>query len=108
MKHEETMFHSLLQEFLTHIYSYHDKFYIYFNTNYCTRLQHQTTCHKVGSTENTNMFLEGFHKVVKIVYLHHKHSKHCNSLLVTLIKISRNTAFDRLRKVEMDKQPQDL
>ena len=49
------------------------------------------------------MFLEAFHRVVKIGYLHYKQNKCVNSLLVALINISRNPAFQQVRKVEMDK-----
>ena len=49
------------------------------------------------------MFLEAFHRVLKIVYLHHKQNRRVDSLLVALIKIARNTAFERMRKLEMGK-----
>ena len=74
-----------------------------FNKNYCTRLHDWATCYRVGSTVNTNMFLEAFHRVLKIVYLHHKQNRRVDSLLVALIKIARNTAFERMRKLEMGK-----
>ena len=91
IKHKEAMFCSLLQEVTKHIYNHHKRFYSYFKTNYCTRLKHRATYYRVESTVNTNMFLEAFHRVLKIVYLHHKQNKHVNSFLVAFIKISRNT-----------------
>ena len=66
------MFRTLLQEFLTYIFNNHERFHLYFNTNYCTRLHDWATCYRVGSTVNTYVFLEAFHRVLKIVYLHHK------------------------------------
>ena len=70
---------------------------------YYTRLHDWATCYRVGSTVNTNMFLEAFHRVLKMVYLHHKQNRCVDSLLVVLIKIVRNMAFERMRKLEMEK-----
>ena len=96
MEREEAKFCTLLQEFLTYIFNNHERFHNYFNANYCT-------CYRVESTVNTNMFFEAFHRVLKIVYLHHKQNGRVNSLLVALIKIARNAAFERMRKLEMGK-----
>ena len=88
---------------LNTIYNNHERFSTYLNTNYCTRLQRWATCYRVGSAVNTNMFLEAFHRILKIGYLHHKQNKWVDSLFVALIKISRYPAFQRLRKLKMDK-----
>ena len=103
MKSDEAKFRTLLQEFLTYNFNNHERFHNYFNTNYCTRLHDCATCYRLGSTVNTNMFLEAFHRVLKIVYLHHKQNRRVDSLLVALIKIGGNAAFERLRKLEMGK-----
>ena len=71
METEEANFRVILQEFLTHIQEHHGKFYSYFLHYYCNRLQQWASCYRVGSTVNTNMFVEAFHRVVKIVYLLH-------------------------------------
>ncbi len=73
MKTEEPKFRVMLQEFLTNTQKY-SKFYTYFNQYYCNRLEQWASCYRVKTTVNTNMFLEAFHRVVKIVYLHHKHN----------------------------------
>ena len=52
---------------------------------------------------NTNMFLEAFHRVLKIVYLHHKQNRRIDFLLTTLLKIARDKAFERFRKLETGK-----
>ena len=49
------------------------------------------------------MFLEAFHRVLKIVYLHHKQNRRVDFLLTTLLKVSRDKAFERLRKLETGK-----
>ena len=62
-----------------------------------------TTCYRTNTTANTNMFLESFHKVLKTIYLHHKQNRRVDALLVTLIKVTRDKAFERFRKLEMGK-----
>ena len=62
----------------------------------------------IQSIINTNMFVESFHSVLKVVYLHHKQNICVDSLLVTLIKIARNKTFERFRKLEMGKQTQRI
>ena len=46
------------------------------------------------------MFLEAFHRVLKI---QHKHNRRVDVLLTTLLKISRNKEFERLLKIENGK-----
>jgi hypothetical protein len=49
------------------------------------------------------MYLEAFHRVLKVIYLHQKQNRRIDSLLITLIKVARDKAFERLQKVEMGK-----
>ena len=49
------------------------------------------------------MFVESFHKVLKVIYLHHKRNRRVDTLLVTLFKISKDKAFGRLLKLEKGK-----
>ena len=49
------------------------------------------------------MFVESFHRVLKVIYLHHKRNRRVDTLLVTLLKISRDKAFGRLMKLEKGK-----
>ena len=67
----------MLQAFLTELHTKHNRFYIYFG-------QHVTE--KDVYTANTNMLVESFNSVLKVVNLHHKQNRHVDSLLVTLIK----------------------
>ena len=100
---DEPRFRVMLQSFLTHLYTNHKRFYIYFQNVYCSRLQEWAACYRKGCTANTNMFVESFHRVLKVVYLHHKQNRRIDFLLITLTKIARNKTFERLRKVEMGK-----
>ena len=61
-------------------------------------------CYRKCCMANTNMFIESFHRVLKVVYLHHKQNRHVDFLLVMLMKISRNNTFDWFRKLEIGKQ----
>ena len=49
------------------------------------------------------MFLEAFHRLLKVIYLHHKQNRRLDHLLVTLIKIARDKTFERLHKIEKGK-----
>ena len=49
------------------------------------------------------MFLEAFHRVLKVVYLHHKNNRRIDFLLTTLMKIARDKAFERILKLEKRK-----
>ena len=81
---DEAKFRVILQEFVSFLDNDHTEFCNYFRTYYCKRLQQWATCFRSGSTANTNMFLEAFHRVLKIVYLHHKQNRRVDYLLTTL------------------------
>ena len=58
---------------------------------------------RIGSVVNTNMFLESFHRTLKVVYLQHKHNRRIDYLLHTLLKIARDKVFEQLTKLEKGK-----
>ena len=60
-------------------------------------------CYRVGTPMNTNMYAESFHRVLKIVYLQQKHHRRMDSLIYTLLKISRDKSFEQLMKLEKGK-----
>ena len=93
-----------LQAFLTDLYSNQERFYLYFNSTYCSRVQEWATCYRKCCMANTNMFIESFHRVLKVVYLHHKQNRRVDFLLVILMKISHNNTFEQFRKLEIGKQ----
>ncbi len=52
---------------------------------------------------NTNMHAESFHRVLKIVYLKQKVSRHLDELFYVLFKIARDKASQQLCKNEKGK-----
>ena len=100
-----TEFQLLLQKFLTLLLTKSHSFYEYFCTNYASRAQEWATCYRVGSPVNTNMFVEAFHRVLKIVvYLEHKQNRQLDVLINILMKVARDKIFERLLKREKGKQ----
>jgi hypothetical protein len=84
----ESKFRVILQEFLTY---------------YCNRLQQWAPCYREGSSVNTNMYLESFHSLLKIIYMKHKQNKRIDQLMLMLMKIARDKAYERLYKLEIGK-----
>ena len=99
----ESEFRVMLQEFITYTERYHYQFYIYFNTHYCRRVHQWASCYRLHTAVNTNMFVEAFHRVLKVIYLHHKVNRRIDILLITLLKLSRDKAFERFHKMETGK-----
>ena len=99
----DSQFRVMLQEFLTYIKLYYIDFYNYFSTYYCKRVEQWASCYRQHTEVNTNMFVEAFHRVLKIIYLHHKQNRRLDILFVTLLKIARNKAYSRLIKQEKGK-----
>ena len=52
---------------------------------------------------NTNMSVESFHRLLKVVYLEGKHNRRIDHLLSTLLRIARDKVYDRLIKTEKGK-----
>ena len=75
----------------------------YFINIYCSRIKQWAMCYRVGTPMNTNMNAESFHRVLKIVYLQQKHNRRMDSLIYTLLKISRYKSFEQLMKLEKGK-----
>ena len=100
---EEAQFRVYLQQFLTVLENTAKSFLSYFSDNYCSRLKQWARCFRVGSPLHTNMFVEAFHRTLKIVYLSHKQNRRLDFLLITLLKIARDKAYDSLIKSEKGK-----
>ena len=49
------------------------------------------------------MFLEASHRVLKVVYFHNKQNRRVDFLITTLLKLSRDKAFERFKKLEVGK-----
>ena len=82
MQNEEPSFRVLLQQFSTYLDA-ENRFCLYFKTEYCNRLETWASCYRVGTTVNTNMFVDTFHRLLKVVYLQHKQNRRVDVLLNT-------------------------
>ena len=49
------------------------------------------------------MYVESFHRLVKYIYMRGRANKRIDKLLYTLMKVSRDKAFERLCKLEKGK-----
>ena len=75
----------------------------YFQTYYAKRTEEWAYCYRVGTPVNTNMSVEAFHRLLKVVYLESKHNRRVDHLLSVLLRIARDKLFDRLVKLEKGK-----
>ena len=103
MENEEATFRQLLQQFISFLDASEKAFSKYFKEHYCHRLSEWASYCRIGSVVNTNMFLESFHRTLKIVYLQHKHNRSIDFLLHVLFKIARDKVFEQLTKLEKGK-----
>ena len=100
----QVSFRVTLQQFLAFADNTEPKFAQYFKDNYCNRIEQWAPCFRHRTAVNTNMFLEAFHRLLKVIYLHHKQNRRLDHLLVTLIKIAaRDKTIERLHKIEKGK-----
>ena len=51
-------------------------------------------CYRAGDGINTNIFVEAFHRNLKYNYLHGKHNKRVDNLLINLLKFPRDQVFE--------------
>ena len=71
-ENKERDFRLLLQQFLSKIVYTESHFSKYFKDHYCNRLDQWASCFRVKTIINTNMFLEAFHRTLKVVYMQQK------------------------------------
>ena len=100
-----SQFRRLMQTFLTQLLSDESlkEFGEYFQTNYAKRCEQWAYCYRIGTPINTNMTIESFHRLLKVVYLDSKHNRRIDQLLSVLLKIARDKEFERLIKHEKGK-----
>ena len=103
MENEESTFRVMLQQLLSYLDKEEKDFFAYFKATYCSRLEQWASCFRVGTVVNTNMFLESFHRILKVVYLQQKQNWRIDFLLSTLLKIAPDKVFERLTKLEKSK-----
>ena len=86
MEKNKAKFTTLLTKFLSMNISNSPDFAEYFKSTYCSHIEQWAMCYRVGTPMNTNMFLEAFHRVLKIVYLRHQHNRRIDYLIYILLK----------------------
>ena len=98
-------FRELLQQSISSMVSDPDlaRFCQYFQTWYCKRTEVWAYFYRIGTPVNTNMSVESFHRLLKVVYLEGKHNRRIDHLLSTLLRIARDKVYDRVIKREMGK-----
>ena len=79
------------------------RYYEYFKRTYAKRPEQWATCYRIGCVANTNMFIESFHRLLKVVYLQSKQNRRIDDLLNTLCRIARDLVYEDIRKEEMGK-----
>lgn len=100
---DQAKLHSFLPHFLTSVMTDHPRFYEYFRNTYAKRVQEWASCHRVGSTVNTNMHVESFHRLLKVVYLQGKQNRRLDHLIHIVLKVARDKGFERLQKIHKGK-----
>ena len=76
IEREEPEFRVKLQKFVTFLESNNESAFLhYFKKTYCNRVEQWATCYRLGTVANTNMFIESFHRLLKIVYLQQKQQR---------------------------------
>ena len=103
MENKEATFRQLLQQFISSLDASEKAFSRYFKDHYCHWLSEWSSYCRIGLVVNTNMFLESFHRTLKMVYLQHKHNRKIDFLLHVLFKIARDKIFEQLMKLEKGK-----
>ena len=87
MGNDESMFKILLQQFISSLDN-QQRFQKYFKEHYCMRVQQWATYFRSGTIVNTNMFVEAFHRTLKVVYLQQKSNRRIDFLLHTFLKLA--------------------
>lgn len=100
---EEAPFVAKLQQFMSFTHDSYPAVNEYFKKEYVPKVDQWASCYRVGTVVNTNMFLESFHRLLKVVYFDGKHNRQVDQLLHVLLKLSRNLVFDQIVKTEKGK-----
>ena len=104
---DEKLFDAHLSSLVTRLQSsVTDEFRNYFLKYWVNNKREWGYCFRVGDGINTNMFVEAFHKTFKYNYLKGKFNKRVDTVLVNLLKFSRDKTFGRLIKLTKGKSTQ--
>ena len=106
---DEREFRKRLQEVLSYLQEKgHQRFLDYFQRYYVQRTSQWASCYRQGKHVNTNMYVESFHRLLKVVYLDSKQNRRVDHLIHILLKIARDKVFERMLKVEKGKNTHRL
>ena len=100
---DKTSFLVKLQQLMSYLKETQGQFFQYFNTHYVPHQNEWATCYRIGTIVNTNMFVESFHRLLKVVYLDSKQNRRVDSLLFVLLRLSRNLIYDQIQKIAKGK-----
>ena len=103
MEQDTPTFRVLLQQFLSMLTASNPEFLEYFRKQYVPRTEQWATCHRKCMFINTNMYVESFHRLLKVVYLESKQNHRLDRLLNVLLKIARDKAFGQFQKIHKGK-----
>ena len=92
-----------LQKLMSYLIEKHPEYHEYFNSYYVPNVREWATCFRVGTLVNTNMYLESFHRLLKVVYLNNKQNRRVDKLVHVLFRIARNLLYEQLSKLEKGK-----
>ena len=67
--------------------------------HYAQRTEGWAACHRSTTVVNTNMHIEAFHRLLKVVYLENKQNRRLDHLLCVLLRLSRDKTFERIAKL---------
>jgi len=76
-----------------------NRFGMYFEKYYSRRPEVWTYFFRLRLGINTNMYLESFHKILKLIYLEGKRVKRLDKTIHALMKFSRDSLYKRLIKL---------
>ena len=79
------------------------QFYAYFKAHYAHRTEEWAACLRCTTVVNTNMHIEAFHRLLKVVYLENKQNRRLDHLLFILLRLSRDKTFERIAKLHKGK-----
>ena len=103
MEQQSETFQFLLQKFLSMLTDSHPDFYAYFLKQYAGRAEQWAACHRKSKFINTNMYLESFHRLLKVVYFEGKQNRRLDHLVNILLRVVRDKAFERFQKLHKGK-----
>ena len=83
-----------LQKLMSYLVDKYPEYHQYFKTYYVPNITEWATCFTVGTLVNTNMYLESFHHLLKVIYLNNKQNRRVDKLVHVLFRIACNLIYE--------------